>query len=240
MKKLERMQSSLFVLLLCIIASVTTTAQIVVGQDTLVGNEWIDFDQSYYKMMLAEDGVYRVSYEELQAAGVPVQSLTGAELQVYYFGQEQAISVSTDGTFSAGDYIEFVGVKNRGELDKHLYRNESDQLNPRYSLYSDTSAYFLTWEQGVAGKRIQEQMVDLSGNTLDPEPYYMHEDVVVFSDRVNKPSEAQDVRFSQYMPGEGYCGDLKSTNTYNHSISNKYEGGLAPTLAVRLYYTRLM
>ncbi len=240
MKKLERMQSSLFVLLLCIIASVTTTAQIVVGQDTLVGNEWIDFDQSYYKMMLAEDGVYRVSYEELQAAGVPVQSLTGAELQVYYFGQEQAISVSTDGTFSAGDYIEFVGVKNRGELDKHLYRNESDQLNPRYSLYSDTSSYYLTWDQGAEGKRFQEQTVDLSGNSLDPEPYYMHEDVVVFSDRVNKPSEAQDVRFSQYMPGEGYCGDLKSTNTYNHSISNKYEGGLAPTLAVRLSGNNLL
>lgn len=240
MKKLTRMQSTLFVLLLTIGVTVTTYAQIVMGQDTLVGNEWIDYDQSYYKMMLAEDGVYRVSYEELQAAGVPVQSLTGAELQVYYFGQEQAISVSTNGSLSAGDYIEFVGVKNRGELDKHLYREESDQLNPRYSLYSDTSAYFLTWEQGVTGKRLQEQTVDLTGNTLDPEPYYMHEDVVVFSSRVNKPSEINSVRFSQYMPGEGYCGDLKAINTFDHTISKKYDDGPAATLKVRMSGNNLL
>ena len=156
MKKLARMQSILLTFLLSITVTVTTYAQIVIGQDTLVGNEWIDYDQSYYKMMLAEDGLYRVSYDELQAAGVPVQSLTGEELQVYYFGQEQAISVSNSGSLSSGDYIEFVGVKNRGELDKHLYVEQEDPLNPRYSLFSDTSAYFLTWDQGVQNERFQE------------------------------------------------------------------------------------
>lgn len=240
MKKFTRMQSILFTLLLSISVTITTNAQIVIGQDTLIGNEWIDYDQSYFKMMLAEDGLYRVSYEELQAAGVPVQSLSGAALQVYYFGQEQAISVSTSGAFGSGDYIEFVGVKNRGELDKHLYREESDQLNPRYSLYSDTSAYFLTWEQGVAGKRLAEQTVDLTGNTIAPEAFYMHEDVVVFSSRVNKPSFQQDVRFSQYLPGEGFCGNLLPTNTFNHTVNNIFENGPAPSLNIRLSGNNLL
>ena len=63
MKKLTRMQSTIFTFLLSIIGAVTNYAQIVVGQDTLVGNEWINYDHSYYKMMLAEDGLYRESYD---------------------------------------------------------------------------------------------------------------------------------------------------------------------------------
>ena len=234
MKKLSRMQYALFTLLLSFTVTISTSAQIVIGQDTLVGNEWIDYDQSYFKMMLAEDGLYRVSYNELAAAGVPVESITGAELQVFYFGEEQSIRVSTDGPLSSSDYIEFIGVKNRGELDKHLYREEAHQLNPLYSLYTDTSAYYLTWEQGSQGNRFVEETVDLTGNTINPEPYYMHQDVVVFSNRVNKPSEQQDVRFSQYMPGEGFCGDLNAINTYNHSVNNKFENGPNPQIDIRL------
>ncbi len=240
MKKLSRMQSSLFTLLLLISVSFSTSAQIVIGQDTLVGNEWIDFDQSYFKMMVAEDGIYRVSYDELKDAGVPVENLTGAELQVFYFGEEQAISVSTDGPLTSDDYIEFVGVKNRGSLDQHLYRLEADQLNPLYSLYTDTSAYFLTWEQGASGNRYAQETVDLTGNTLSAEPYYMHEDVVIFNDIAFKPSEAQDVRFSQYLPGEGFCSNLNATNTVDHVVSNKFENGPAPSLGIRLSGNNLM
>lgn len=240
MKKLARMQSILFTFLLSITVTVTSYAQIVIGQDTLVGNEWIDYDQSYYKMMLAEDGLYRVSYDELQAAGVPVQSLTGAQLQVYYFGQEQSISVNNNGSLSSGDYIEFVGVKNRGELDKYLYKEQEDPLNPMYSLISDTSAYFLTWDQGVQNKRFQEVIVDLSNNTLDAEEYYMHKDVVIFNSRLNKPSEAQDVRFSQFLPGEGFCGNLQATNLFDHNVDNKYENGPAPSLDIRISGNNLL
>ena len=239
MKHLIRMRA-IYTLLLAFMALTYAHAQIIMGQDTLVGNEWVEFDQSYYKMMLAEDGLYRVSYDELAAAGVPVQNLTGAELQVYYFGQEQNITVSTEGPLTSSDYIEFVGVKNRGELDKYLYNDQEDPLNPMYSLFTDTSAYFLTWDQGVQGKRFQNETVDLTNNTLSAEEFYMHEDVVVFNSRVNKPSEAQDVRFSQFLPGEGYCGDLKATNQYTHEVNNKYENGPAPSLSVRLSGNNLL
>lgn len=240
MKKLTRMQSSLFTFILSFCVTITASAQIVINQDTLVGNEWIDYDQSYFKMMLAEDGLYRVSYEELQSAGVPVSDLTGAELQLYYFGAQQAIKVSTDGPLTSNDYIEFVGVKNRGELDKHLYNEEAEQLNPMYSLYTDSSAYFLTWEQGSSSERFEEEIVDIAGNNLVPEPYYMHEDKIVFSEIAFKPSEAQDVRFSQYLPGEGYCSDLNDINVANHNVSSKFENGPAPSLAIRLSGNNLL
>lgn len=240
METLTRMRTTIFTLLLATTAITYTQAQIIIGPDTLVGNEWIDYDQSYYKMMLAEDGLYRVSYADLQSAGVPVAGLTGAELQVFYFGQEQSIIVSTEGPLTSSDYIEFVGVKNRGELDKYLYTQQEDPLNPMYSLFSDTSAYFLTWEQGVDGKRFQNETVDLSSNTLNAEEFYMHEDVVVFNNRVNKPSEAQDVRFSQFLPGEGFCGNLSEVNQFNHTVSNKYENGTAPSLDIRISGNNLL
>jgi len=240
MKKLARMHALLFTLLLSISVTITVNSQIVIGQDTLLGNEWIDYNQSYFKMMLAEDGLYRISYEELQSAGIPVNEFNGAELQVYYFGQEQAIRVSTNGPLSSGDYIEFVGVKNRGELDKYLYRNVDDALNPMYSLFTDTSAYFLTWDEGVLGKRFQNEVTDLTGNTLSPEEFYMHEDIMVFNNTVNKPSEAQDVRFSQFLPGEGYASGLKATTEFNHNVSHIYENGPTSNLDIRLSGNNLL
>lgn len=240
MEMLTRMRFVIYTIMVAIATTAQVNAQIVIGQDTLLGNEWIDYDQSYYKMMLAEDGLYRVTYAELEAAGVPVQSLTGAQIQLYYFGSEQAITVSTEGVLSSDDYIEFVGVQNRGDLDKYLYKDEEDPLNPMYSLFSDTSAYFLTWDQNTQGKRFVNEIVDVSANTLAAEEYYMHENVVVFNTRINKPSEAQDVRFSQFLPGEGYCGDLRALNTYDHNVSNKFENGPTASLDIRLSGNNLL
>lgn len=49
-------------------------AQMPNGQDTLYGFEWIDYDKSWYKFYIAEDGWYRIPYESLQnvlPAGAP-------------------------------------------------------------------------------------------------------------------------------------------------------------------------
>ena len=40
------------------------------GVDTLYGNEWIDYNQSYFKIKVVEDGMYQLSYSDLNAAGV--------------------------------------------------------------------------------------------------------------------------------------------------------------------------
>jgi len=45
---------------------------IVFSSNSLVaqeyGNEWIDYDQQYFKIHVSEDGLYKVSYAELLAA----------------------------------------------------------------------------------------------------------------------------------------------------------------------------
>lgn len=60
-----------------------------------------------------------------------------------------------DASLDAGDYLEFYGVGNDGSLDKDLYKPSTSQPHIYYNLYSDTTAYFLTWQlSATQGKRI--------------------------------------------------------------------------------------
>ena len=71
------------------------------------GNEWINFNQTYYKFKISQDGMYRITYDVLQQSGVPVATVNGSEFQIFGRGQEQPIYVSTNNLFANTDYIEF-------------------------------------------------------------------------------------------------------------------------------------
>lgn len=64
-----------------------------------------------YRISVRSDGMYRVTYAELSAAGVPVSSLDPRTFQVYNMGQEVAVVVSgeQDGKFDPSDSILFYG-----------------------------------------------------------------------------------------------------------------------------------
>ena len=74
---------------------------------------------------------------------------------MYFRGEEQYIYVEgeADGVLDAGDYIEFYGLGNDGWLDTVLYSDPEWHANDNYSLYTDTSTYFLTWDNSLPGKR---------------------------------------------------------------------------------------
>ena len=190
--------------------------------DVLYGHEWIDFNQSYYKIKLAEDGVYRVSYDELIAAGIPLNNIDGDQLQLISLGKEIPIRTSTESSWSSNDFFEFYGEKNRAQLDKHLYSDwENQMLNDEYSLFNDTMAYYLTWATGGNNLRIQEADNNLNGTLPQKEPYYIHKEQKVFSNVHFKPTHGQpgdNARFSHFDLGEGYGSSLKKSNkvTLNH------------------------
>jgi hypothetical protein len=110
------------------------------------GNEWINYTQTYYKFKVVQNGIYRLGYADLQNAGMPVSSINPNNLQLFYRGVEVPIYVSSGSksNFGASDYIEFYGQGNDGALDSVLYLNPADDINKSYSMYTDTSAYFLT------------------------------------------------------------------------------------------------
>src|SRR5690349_19795454 len=81
-----------------------------------VGNEWINFSQSYFKIPVAKDGIYRLDYSTLDATGFPVGSVDPKTIQIFHRGVEQAIYVEgeTDNIFDPEDFVEFYGQRNDG------------------------------------------------------------------------------------------------------------------------------
>ncbi|MDH5598654.1 MAG: C25 family cysteine peptidase, partial [Cyclobacteriaceae bacterium] len=123
-----------------------------------IGNEWINFNQEYFKIPIGENGIYSISYEELNSAGFPLANINSNELTLFHRGVEHSIKIEDggDGVFEPGDYFLFYGEKNDGTLDKQLYREESAQPHNYHNLYSDTTYYFITRNITGNGKRMTE------------------------------------------------------------------------------------
>lgn len=135
-------------------------------------NSWINYSQSYYKFRIGKDGVYRIPFTTLQAAGLG--SVPAEQFQLWRNGEEQRIYTSKpSGALSAGDYIEFFGLKNDGKPDNKLYRDPDFQLTDKNSLITDTASYFLTVKEGV-NARFADAANNVSGNALPAEQYYMN------------------------------------------------------------------
>ncbi len=103
-------------------------------------NQWIDYEKTYYKFFVEEDGLIRIPYSTLENAGIP---LVGSDFKLIRHGQEVPIYVSTEGQFLEGDYIEFLGKKNTGSFDTQLYKNPAWQVTPETSMFTDRATYFL-------------------------------------------------------------------------------------------------
>lgn len=185
------------------------------------GNEWIDYDKTYYKFTVSEDKVYRIPYSTLTSQ-FNTTDLIGANFQLFGKGEEVAIYVSTDGQFGANDYIEFYGKKNDGSLDTPLYKS-GDQPNPYFSLYNDRSAYFLTFNEGD-NKHLEPTANNTAG--LSAEPYFWHTARSFFIDQFNDGNildpfgDFSVLRDSYYGTGEGWTGTaFNGPATRNRSLN---------------------
>lgn len=207
------------------------------GQDSLYGNEWIRYDQSYYKLKVAEDGIYRLPYEQMQSAGIPLNDIQAQQFQLFHLGQEVPIYLSSEGNLQAEDFIEFYGEKNRSELDRHLFTNpDEDLLNPEYSLFTDSSAYFLTWvTDGTATLRynnIENELTDLPA----PEPWYWAEEQVVFTEQHLKRYQKYNGTniYYSHFDGDGFGHAYAGETRFNLPLANRFSGGPVANLSINL------
>ena len=176
-------------------------------------NQWINFTQSYYKIPVAKTGIYKISYSDLQSAGVPIGGIDPRRLNLFHRGTEQAIFVQgqADATFDPADYIEFYGHRNDGTLDADLYP-PGLQPHPYYNLYNDTTAYFLTWNPlPVQGKRMSS-FFETNSSSLPKETFHTEERLLVYSNEysggLTLGGEIQNTAFDK---GEGWTGTLICT-----------------------------
>ena len=147
-------------------------------------NEWIDYSKTYYKFkvmgfgldannMPVRKGIVRIPYASLVAAGLG--STPAENFQLWRDGEEVAIYVSAiTGVLGSTDYIEFPGEINNGKLDNELYRDGDFQLSDKWSLQTDTAAYFITVNASSTNKRLAPTNNNVAGNSLPPTAYFMH------------------------------------------------------------------
>lgn len=205
------------------------------------GNEWIKFNQQYYKIPVAADGLYRITYAQLQASGFAVDAADPRRLQLFHRGVEQAIYVQgqADAKFDPSDFIEFYGQRNDGTLDTEMYEPPSAQPHPYLNLYSDTTAYFLTENvSAVLGKRMS-LFSEVNTGGLPPQSYQNAVDL-----KVNGEMYAPGVAINDYIyntffdQGEGWTGTeiregQKATYTFTN-ITGTVPAQGTPTLEVML------
>lgn len=218
----------------------------VSGQAQRFGNEWINRNQTYYKIPIGEDGIYRVTYNDLQAAGFPVDNVDPRRMQLFFRGQEQAILIEgqQDARFDPSDFILFYGQRNDGTLDQELYVAPEAQGNPYYNLYSDSTAYFLTWSLGaVSGKRISSFQENNITN-IPAEPFHWKEQLLQLTDQFSLgrqyplgSTSSLSVNLSVFDYGEGWTGPRLrhgQSATYTLSAPAQNLSGPLPQLEVML------
>ncbi len=181
----------------------------VVGVAQPFGNEWINYDQRYYRFAVAEEGIYRINYNALAAAGVPLGTIQPQSIQIYNREQQVPIYVKgeDDGVFGLTDYIELYATGNDGWLDELVYQNSSDQVNPYYSLYNDTIFYYLTWEEGSTNNLRYTPVDEQNLSGLTPMPYIWKKSVLSLTTNYFQGElDSWGTSTSFFTAGEGWFG----------------------------------
>ncbi|MBN1216131.1 MAG: hypothetical protein JXA99_11910, partial [Candidatus Lokiarchaeota archaeon] len=129
---------------------------------------WIDYDQTYLKMGVSKDGVYRIYKSDLDELGIIIND--PRRFQMFESGNEYPIFVvgENDGIFNEGDYIEFYGTKNYTGQDYKNVANSNTTDIELLDRYSDTTFYFLTWNKDLGNRiNVQDYFISGIGDTIE-------------------------------------------------------------------------
>ncbi|MFO8231653.1 MAG: C25 family cysteine peptidase [Longimonas sp.] len=184
---------------------------------------WYVDDAPYVKIDVVEDGVYRISGSDIADAlpsGTSLSSIDPATLQLFERGQEVPIDVSATGSLTDSDAIVFVGTRNRGTDETWAYNEETAwQSSTHRSLYTDTTTYWLTWNQTDSGLRYTESDAEaVSPTTTLRDTAWAERDTRYYFGRPNENGSPL------YTESEGYYWHRFShnntgTRTFTHTLS---------------------
>ena len=178
------------------------------------GNEWIEPAKEYFKIKTGAEGIYRLTYANLSAAGFPVDEIDPRRIQLFHRGEEVAIYVEGEGdaVFNTSDFIEFYGQANDGTLDTELYQPSTAQPHTYYNLYSDTTAYFLTYYQVSSNGKRMATHNPFTGPPVDA--YHLNEQLNLFTNEYSQGTTiANYASFTTFDVGEGFTGSRIIENT---------------------------
>jgi hypothetical protein len=178
-------------------------------------NSWVNFTQAYYKVSVAKDGIYRLTYADLLSANFPVNSVDPRLIKLYHRGTEQAIFIQgeEDAVFNPSDFIEFYGRKNDGTLDKNLYKPITAQPHSFYNLYSDTTAYFLTYSLIPPGGKRMTTFSEVNVTSIPKEVFHNEQRLLVLSASYSAGLvQSGGLNQTHFDQGEGWFGSPLQQN----------------------------
>ncbi|MEL6355422.1 MAG: C25 family cysteine peptidase, partial [Bacteroidota bacterium] len=217
------MRPSLFIIPLLFGITNYLAAQIVVSPgDTLYGNEWLEYGTNYLQISTVEEGIYRLTATDLAVGGFELNEENEDRWALYHQGEQVPVLVRGDGIY-------FYGQGNDGSLDAFLFENpEQDQLNPAYSLYNDTAAYFLRLTQVPSGGvGSYTEVANGDASTLIPEPYVWRESERIYADHANKTfirTQGISIFYSHYDRMEGFGSrEINDLLSFNGSTESPFE-----------------
>ena len=115
-----------------------------------------------YKIIVDQDGIYRVTYSDLKQAGIDITDINPKTLKLMNKGKAVPLFVSgeNDGRFDTWDYLEFQGFFNRGT----------------YSLFGEytiENVYWLSWGKERGARMVREiaSPEDASSTATTPASY---------------------------------------------------------------------
>lgn len=212
----------------------------LLGRAQSFNNEWIDYSKTYYKFRVGANGLYRISQASLASIGL---NATNADhFQLWRHGQQIPLYTTVQNApLGAADYIEFWGEMNDGKADKPLYRHPDWQLADKWSLFTDTACYFLTVNTSGGNARLVPTANNVAGNTLSPEPFFMHTagryfKDIMYSGRGEKVGTSMTYSAS-FEAGESWGSTLIYGGTslpIGFSNLNTYTGPGAPDPILRI------
>ncbi|MFC2053431.1 C25 family cysteine peptidase [Chloroflexota bacterium] len=181
-----------------------------------------DISTDAFKILVEKDGIYKLSYSELDSAGVPIAEIDPKTFKIHNQGEEIAIYVDgeEDGLFTDPEYILFYGQKENTK-------------------WTDTNVYWLTWG-GEIGERMTELDGTPAGSGSTPEQFQtsirLEEDHYYQTTKASGP-EKDHWYWTKFQTSEGlshtYTVTLQSLSTavvsttvrgsfYGHSASPQH------------------
>lgn len=181
---------------------------------------------SFYKISVNQPGIYKISFSDLQAMGINVQSINPKNLRIYGNGgqmlpekndepriddlYENSIFVfgENDGVFNNGDYILFYATG----PNTWTYDSISQTYKHRNNKYEDKSYYFLNFNKGP-GKRIStvNNMSEVASITN-----------TIFLDKAHHETE----QFNLIHSGKEWFGEVFDINL-NQSFSFSFPNAIS-------------
>jgi flagellar hook assembly protein FlgD len=197
--------------------------------------DWVDYNKVYYKVIVNQDGIYRMGFQELVDVGIPV-SINPRRLQIYYHGQEIPIRVrgESDGRLDSLDYIEFYGKERDSEHDKLLYPDPTQRPTQEISLYGKNSVYFLTYTLSPSemGLRMQT-FYEANTQNLTAEPYHLQYQTQNFSARVVL-GPLYPLSFQSFEGRGSIISDFENGKGYSGSVLRRGGGSMQEVDALRI------